>query len=54
MAQNDGVTKSATDSYGDLLSEMVELLEASRRLSARAVNSVWPLRIEKLGGGSLN
>ena len=40
MAKKGGITKSTADSYGDLLSEMVELLESARRLSARAVNSI--------------
>jgi len=49
MAKKGEVTKSTSDSYGDLLSEMVALLESSRRLSARAVNSVMTATYWEIG-----
>jgi len=51
MAKKGEVTKSTSDSYGDLLSEMVALLESSRRLSARAVNSVMTASYWEIGRG---
>lgn len=49
MAKKGGITKSTADSYGDLLSEMVELLESARRLSARAVNSIMTATYWEIG-----
>jgi len=49
MAKTGEGSNSMTDSYGDHLSEMVELLESSRRLSARAVNSIMTATYWEIG-----
>jgi len=49
MAKKGGITKSIADSYGNLLSEMVELLESARRLSARTVNSIMTATYWEIG-----
>ncbi len=38
--QNESELTKFDENYGDVLSSMVELLEKSRRTSARAVNSI--------------
>lgn len=52
MAKKSGTAKKVAkldDGYGDVLSSMVELLEAARRLSARAVNSVMTATYWEIG-----
>ena len=52
MAKKTGTTRKIAkldESYGDVLSSMVELLEAARRLSSRAVNSVMTATYWEMG-----
>ena len=49
MARRGDITKAGADSYGDLLTEMVDLLESARRLSARAVNSIMTATYWEIG-----
>ena len=46
---NSKLTKPADDGYGDVLSSMVELLEESRRSSARVVNSIMTATYWEIG-----
>ena len=43
------MTASAADGYGDVLSSMVDLVEAARRTSARAVNSIMTATYWEIG-----
>lgn len=49
MAKKGDISKAGADSYGELLREMVDLLESARRLSARAVNSIMTATYWEVG-----
>ena len=49
MAKKGAITRARGDSYGSLLSEMVDLLESARSLSARAVNSIMTATYWEIG-----
>jgi len=47
--QNNREVAKLDEGYGDVLSAMVELLEESRRTSARAVNSIMTATCWEIG-----
>jgi hypothetical protein len=52
MAKKHAEIVKSQNSYDSILSELSELLEQSRRLTARSVNAIMTERIGKSGGAS--